>query len=401
MYLKHYFPAEYYAAVLTNTDNSESVQDKIKVNLFQRFIIKIKQISQVRVLKPDINESKAEAFQIKNEKYLICPLSKIKDVGIKAAIEIEQHQPYTSFSDLLKKVKLRIVNKRVLRALIYSCALKFDDTISIFEKKYDEKIDKKNFIIKQFEYLSFVSRKDIKKIEETEYSLRKAKNFTPKEYQEFGKKKPITVCAFINNFRKKMWANGGVTTFVNLYDGSDCIEDCTLNDDSSELKNVEEGMLITANVYKKEKEYEKNGDKYTRIFYTLYNAKEITPTKEFELTHLSIPAEIQEENKEIQEDKQITVEEDDDLVAFKNEENITQVNDIIKDTSVENTEKLEVKENKIQEENVVEKVKQKKEKLVIMSKIVLNCKTTQIININIKQDIALMLKSNLTTIKLE
>lgn len=119
MYLKYYHPAEYYSALLANTDNTESVQDKAKVNLFQRFVIKIQRHPMktasgdnvpIRVVKPDINKSAAEQFKIMGDNILLCSMSKIKDVGIKAAMEIEEHQPYSSFEDFTKKVKLRIVS---------------------------------------------------------------------------------------------------------------------------------------------------------------------------------------------------------------------------------------------------------------------------------------------------
>jgi DNA polymerase-3 subunit alpha len=128
MYLRTYYPAQYFSSLLSNTENSEAMQDGKKVNLFQNYVTEIQKDFGIKIVKPDVNESGAEVFRIKDDKTLLYALGHIKDVGIKAALNIQENQPYISFKDFLSRVTRRIVNKRVIKALVYSEALKFSDT---------------------------------------------------------------------------------------------------------------------------------------------------------------------------------------------------------------------------------------------------------------------------------
>lgn len=267
MYLKYYYPAKYYSAVLKNTANADSIQDKIKVNQFRNFIIKIQNISDIRIIKPDVNKSDAVDFKIIDENKLLCSLSKIKDVGEKAAIEIEKHKPYSSFEDFIEKVTLRVVNKRVIRALIYTEALKFPNTIELFQKKYKEEIDLKNFLSKQFSYLNFIVRSDLISITNSKISLMKMKaekkldeceDFHEYKYEnnwldKEGESKKISVIAFVAHYRRQLYKSkkySRTNHFISIYDGADILE-CRYFPKGKEEVEIIEGMIIKCKIERK------------------------------------------------------------------------------------------------------------------------------------------------------
>ncbi len=122
-YMKANYPVEYMTALLTAESNDK---DKISsaINECRRM--------GIRVLPPDINESQV-GFIIVNDakslngKAIRFGLSAIKNVGeaaINSILEARKEGNFTSFSDFLRRVDGRKVNKRVLESLIKVGAMK-------------------------------------------------------------------------------------------------------------------------------------------------------------------------------------------------------------------------------------------------------------------------------------
>lgn len=113
MYLKTYFPTEFfYALMYHETEQKETM----------RFVIEARKIG-ILVEMPDINKSDMR-FSIEADRKLRAGLMDIKGVGSKAATEITNKQPFSSLWDVYDKVNKRVVNRGVIKALVYSCAFK-------------------------------------------------------------------------------------------------------------------------------------------------------------------------------------------------------------------------------------------------------------------------------------
>ncbi len=112
-YLKAYYPKQFVAALLTNTQN----QDKISVVLNECRRLNIK------VLPPDINNSKKEFTiedEIKDGVKIRFGLGAIKNLGDAALEQIITNQPYKDIYDLGYKTDL---NKAALETLVLSGCL--------------------------------------------------------------------------------------------------------------------------------------------------------------------------------------------------------------------------------------------------------------------------------------
>lgn len=100
----------------------------------------------VKFALPDINKSKT-VFSIGSD-CIIWPLTGIKGVGVRAAVDIVNKQPFVSFDDFFNRVNRRVVNKRVVEAFI--CCDVFRDfgnrytMIKLFYELRKEKIDSRN-----------------------------------------------------------------------------------------------------------------------------------------------------------------------------------------------------------------------------------------------------------------
>ncbi|WP_185868798.1 DNA polymerase III subunit alpha [Blattabacterium cuenoti] len=126
-YLKAHFPYEYMASVLSNNMHN------IKQLTF--FIEECKKIN-ISVIYPDINESDS-FFKVTDCNRILFGLAGIKGVGENAVNIILQERnrngPYTSIFDMVKRIDLRIVNKKILENLILSGSL---DCFSIHREQY-------------------------------------------------------------------------------------------------------------------------------------------------------------------------------------------------------------------------------------------------------------------------
>ncbi len=112
-YLKANYPAEFLAANLTNEINNT---DKMS-----EYISEARQMG-IEILPPDINLS--EKYFTVSEGRIVYGLIGIKNVGSAAVDEIirekNENGTFSSFSDMLDRVDLRVVNKKVLETLIKS-----------------------------------------------------------------------------------------------------------------------------------------------------------------------------------------------------------------------------------------------------------------------------------------
>jgi DNA polymerase-3 subunit alpha len=115
-WLKAHYPAEFMAALL-----SSSIGDTDSV---VKFINEARELG-IEVLAPDVNES-GYKFTVLDERRIRFGLGAIRNVG-KAAIDsmlaARAEKPLASLFDLCERVDLRLCNKRVFEALIYSGAV--------------------------------------------------------------------------------------------------------------------------------------------------------------------------------------------------------------------------------------------------------------------------------------
>jgi DNA polymerase III subunit alpha len=278
MYLRTYYPAQYYSSLLSNTENTEAMQDGKKVNLFQNYITEVQKT--FTIIKPSVNESGANIFRIKDEHSIIYALGHLKDVGEKAALDIESKQPFTSFKDFLSRVTRRIVNKRVIRALVYAEALPFTDTNELFKKEIGEDIDTNTFLQKQFYYSGIVFSKDLKEAIKKEYSLKGVEKAVA-EGKTLSKENAIPIVVFVSKFRRlsgnsKKTGRPYIMYFATIYDGTTRIDDCILN--GAEELNVEEGDLLQGKLHFEEA----RNKKYSDLTYYLSNIKKIKTTENYD-----------------------------------------------------------------------------------------------------------------------
>ncbi|MDR1890995.1 MAG: DNA polymerase III subunit alpha [Puniceicoccales bacterium] len=118
-YLKAHFPVEFMAALLScDSGNADKIRDLIAEATRMG----------ISVMGPDINKS-GEAFTPYvegNDGYILFGLSAIKGLGDVAAKNIlserDQNGPYVDFMDFMKRVDVRVVNKRVQEVLILTGA---------------------------------------------------------------------------------------------------------------------------------------------------------------------------------------------------------------------------------------------------------------------------------------
>lgn len=115
-YLKAHHPAEFMASVLNHNK-----KDISKINFFLRECKRMR----IDVLGPDVNESQLK-FHVNKHGQIRFGLSAMKGVGEHAVEDIvaqREEAPYTSIYDLVKRVNMRSLSKRVLEALALGGAL--------------------------------------------------------------------------------------------------------------------------------------------------------------------------------------------------------------------------------------------------------------------------------------
>ena len=118
-YLKAHYPSEYMASVLTH---SQSNIEKITF-----FLEECKRMG-LAVKSPDVNESGVN-FSVNKKGDIRYGMGAVKGVG-EAAVEVmiaerKKGGPFKDICDFMRRVSLRVVNKRVMENLVYAGA--FDD----------------------------------------------------------------------------------------------------------------------------------------------------------------------------------------------------------------------------------------------------------------------------------
>lgn len=109
-YLKANYPAEFMASVLTHNKNDIS---KVKF-----FLQECKRMG-LDVLGPDVNESQSD-FSVNKQGQIRFGLSALKGVGdgpVEEILEERKKGPYESVFDLMRRVSLRAINKKVMESL--------------------------------------------------------------------------------------------------------------------------------------------------------------------------------------------------------------------------------------------------------------------------------------------
>jgi DNA polymerase-3 subunit alpha len=152
-YLKCYYPLEFWTATLNTIDRGLEKHGQSSLGKYINSIYN----AGLEVLPPDVNHS---GFMFESTKSNKIPfaLSYIKDVS-KGAEDVVKGRPYKDWEDFLEKsIKLKI-NKRVVRGLIFSGALDFDDDIET----------------RPYKWLLYLARKGTKKTKSGERLDRKYK----------------------------------------------------------------------------------------------------------------------------------------------------------------------------------------------------------------------------------
>ena len=113
-YLKHYYPTEFMAAILTLEKNNT---DKVV-----KYVDELKRIG-IRLSPPDINHSGLvfEAKNIDDEEVVMFGMGAVKgagDIAINTMLEARGDEPFRDISDFISRIDSSKVNKKVIESLI-------------------------------------------------------------------------------------------------------------------------------------------------------------------------------------------------------------------------------------------------------------------------------------------
>lgn len=108
-WLKHYYPVEFYASVLSIQDNKERCINYMTV---------IEEQFGITTVHPDINKSGIFFTPNPENNTILFGLNSIKGVGEAAYTELVAKQPYKDMADLLERTEKKTINKKVMTALI-------------------------------------------------------------------------------------------------------------------------------------------------------------------------------------------------------------------------------------------------------------------------------------------
>lgn len=122
-WLKTYYPLEFWVATLNTIERG---QEKHNQSSLGKYIHSI-QSGGIHVRKPDINKSGID-FEAADDNSIPFALSYIKDVSKGAEIVIA-NRPYADWDEFLEKALKYKFNKRIIKGLIFSGAVDFEDDI--------------------------------------------------------------------------------------------------------------------------------------------------------------------------------------------------------------------------------------------------------------------------------
>jgi DNA polymerase-3 subunit alpha len=138
-YLKAHFPAEFMASVLTHNKNN--------ISDVTFFLDECRRMG-LRVLGPDINESRSD-FSVNKSGAIRFGLSALKGVGEGPVAELLEDRnakgPFSDFFDLVRRLPMGAINKKVLESLALSGA--FDCFANIRRNQYFAPTDKYDSLI--------------------------------------------------------------------------------------------------------------------------------------------------------------------------------------------------------------------------------------------------------------
>ncbi|WGH26360.1 MAG: DNA polymerase III subunit alpha [Candidatus Bostrichicola ureolyticus] len=147
-YLKAHYPLEYITSVLSN--NMQNIKD---IPIFVEECIRI----GIEILNPDINKS-SDTFIINDNGAIMFSLLAIKGIGDVAVANILRERKlngiYISIFDFIKRIDLRIINKKILENLILSGAF---DSFNIKREQYLNVLE--NIILFGIKYQKFIKQK--------------------------------------------------------------------------------------------------------------------------------------------------------------------------------------------------------------------------------------------------
>ncbi|UPT78039.1 DNA polymerase III subunit alpha [Sulfurovum sp. XGS-02] len=118
-YLKHYYPTEFMAAILTLEKNNT---DKVV-----KYVDELKRMG-IQLLPPDINKSGLvfEARKVDGDEVVMFGMGAIKgagDIAIKSMLKARENGEFKDFSDFVSRIDSSKVNKKVIESLIKAGAL--------------------------------------------------------------------------------------------------------------------------------------------------------------------------------------------------------------------------------------------------------------------------------------
>jgi len=129
-YLKCYYPVEFWTAALNTIDRG---QEKHNESILGKYINSINSMG-IKFARPNVNKSGLK-FESDEDGVIYFTLSYIKDVS-KGAGEVIKYRPYKDWDDFFEKAITNKLNKRIVRALIFSGAVDFDDDMEARNYKW-------------------------------------------------------------------------------------------------------------------------------------------------------------------------------------------------------------------------------------------------------------------------
>ena len=173
-YLKCYYPLEFWTATLNTIDRGVEKHGQSSLGKYINSIYN----AGLEVLPPDVNRSEF-MFESTLDGKIPFALSYIKDVA-SGADEVIKNKPYRDWDDFLEKSVKYKFNKRVVRGLIFSGALDFNDNME--DRPYKWLIYLANKGTKRSKSGNRIDKNVQKEIEEMQSNMPEVYNLIEMEY---------------------------------------------------------------------------------------------------------------------------------------------------------------------------------------------------------------------------